>query len=162
VTRVGPRRPLVAGLATAAAGTWLLARVPADGSYLRHLLPALAVAGIGIGLAFVTLSIGALEGVDDRDAGLASGLVNTTQQIGGALGVAVLSAIAIARSHDALAAHPRLAPAVALTDGFGDALVAATAFAAAGAVLAAVLIRGGASSVGGTADAPAPPLEQAA
>jgi EmrB/QacA subfamily drug resistance transporter len=148
VTRTGPRRPLVAGLAIAAAGTWLLARVPADASYARHLLPALVVSGLGIGLAFVTMSIGALEGVEERDAGLASGLVNTTQQIGGALGVAVLSAIAIARSHDALVAHPRLSPAVALTDGFGDALVAATAFAACGAVLAAVLIRGRAASAG--------------
>jgi EmrB/QacA subfamily drug resistance transporter len=162
VTRIGPRRPLVAGLAIAAAGTWLLARVPADASYVRDLLPALVVSGMGVGLAFVTMSIGALEGVEERDSGLASGLVNTTQQIGGALGVAVLSAIAISRSHDVLVAHPRLSPAAALTEGFSDALVAATAFAACGALLAALLIRGRVSSAGAAADSAPPSLERAA
>ena len=65
VTLVGPRRPLVAGLAVAAAGTWLLARVPADASYIRDLLPALTVSGIGVRLAVVTMSTGALEGVEE-------------------------------------------------------------------------------------------------
>ena len=142
VTRVGPRRPLVAGLAIAAAGTWLLARVPPNASYVRDLLPALMVSGIGVGLAFVTMSIGALEGVEEGDFGLASGLVNATQQIGGALGVAVLSAVALSRSEAVVASHPKLPPAVALTDGFGDALLAGTAFAAVAALAAAVLIRG--------------------
>jgi EmrB/QacA subfamily drug resistance transporter len=143
VTRVGPRRPLVAGLAIAATGMWLLARVPADANYVHDLMPALMVAGIGVGLAFVTMSIGALEGVEERDSGLASGLVNATQQIGGALGVAVLSSIAVSRSETVIAAHPKLAPAVALTDGFRDALLAGTAFTAVAALLAAVLIRRG-------------------
>jgi EmrB/QacA subfamily drug resistance transporter len=165
VTRIGPRRPLVAGLAVAALGIWLLSRVPADASYVRNLLPALAVSGVGIGLAFVTMSIGALEGVDERDSGLASGLVNTTQQVGGALGVAVLSAIAISRSGAVLAAHPKLAPATALTDGFGDALLAAAAFAATGALLAGVLIRRRVPPAAAAADgvqAGAPALERAA
>lgn len=122
VTRLGPRAPLVAGLSIATIGVWLLSRLPADARYLNDVMPALAVAGIGIGLAFVTLSIGALEGVDEPDAGLASGLVNTTQQIGGALGVAILSTVALA-------------------DGFEDALLIAAAFAAAGAVFAATLVR---------------------
>ena len=99
------------------------------------------MSGFGIGLAFVTMSIGALEGVEERDSGLASGLVNTTQQIGGALGVALLSTIAVSRSEDVLAAHPTLSPAAALTEGFGDALLAAAALALVGALLAAVLIR---------------------
>jgi EmrB/QacA subfamily drug resistance transporter len=141
VTRIGPRWPLVAGLATAAAGIWLLARVPADAEYVPDLLPALIVSGIGIGLAFVTMSIGALQGVEERDSGLASGLVNTTQQIGGALGVAVLSTIAVTRTEGFLAAHPRLPSAAALTEGFGAALLAGAAFAAVGALLAALLIR---------------------
>jgi EmrB/QacA subfamily drug resistance transporter len=140
VTRAGPRRPLVAGLAIAAAGIWLLSRLPADATYVADLLPALIVSGIGIGLAFVTMSIGALEGVAERDSGLASGLVNTTQQIGGALGVAVLSTIALSRTADVLAVDPRH-PAAALTEGFGDALLAGAAFAAVGALLAALLIR---------------------
>jgi EmrB/QacA subfamily drug resistance transporter len=151
VTRVGPRRPLVAGLAIASAGTWLLARVPADASYIRDLLPALAVSGIGVGLAFVTMSIGALEGVEEGDFGLASGLVNATQQIGGALGVAVLSAVALSRSEAVVASHPKLPQTVALTDGFGDALLAATALAAVAALAAAVLVRRGDEPVVSTA-----------
>jgi hypothetical protein len=119
----------------------LLARVPVDANYVRDLLPALVVCGVGIGLAFVTMSIGALEGVEDRNSGLASGLVNTTQQIGGALGVALLSTIALSRSEDVLAADPTLSPTAALTEGFGDALLAAGALAVVGALLAAVLIR---------------------
>ena len=89
------------------------------------------MSGIGVGLAFVTMSIGALEGVEERDFGLASGLVNTTQQIGGALGVAVLSTIAVLRSEAVLASHPKLSPAAALTDGFSDALLVGAQSAAA-------------------------------
>jgi EmrB/QacA subfamily drug resistance transporter len=164
VTRTGPRRPLVAGLAIAAAGIWLLSRVPVQGDYVHTLLPALIVTGMGVGLAFVTMSIGALEGVEERDSGLASGLVNTTQQIGGALGVAVLSMIAVSRSQEFLAAHPKLPPTVALNAGFGDALLAAAGFAVAGALLAAVLIRRVSPAVA-TADgaqAATPALERAA
>ena len=160
VTRIGPRRPLVAGLAVAAAGIWLLAHVPADASYVRNLLPALMLAGIGIGLAFVTMSIGALEGVEERDSGLASGLVNTTQQIGGALGVAVLSTIALSRSEQILASHPKVAPAAALTEGFDAALLAGAALAAVGALLAAVLIRRRVAPAAATADGG--PVESAA
>jgi predicted MFS family arabinose efflux permease len=122
VTKVGPRTPLVAGLSIATAGMWLLSRLPHDARYLHDVMPALAVSGLGIGLAFVTLSIGALEGVDETDAGLASGLVNTTQQIGGAVGVAILSTIALSAS-------------------FKDALLVAAAFAAAGAIFAAWIVR---------------------
>jgi predicted MFS family arabinose efflux permease len=123
VTRVGPRVPLVSGLSIATAGLWLLSRLPPDARYLHDVLAPLAVSGLGIGLAFVTLSIGALEGVTDAEAGLASGLVNTTQQIGGALGVAILST-------------------VALSAGFADALLVGTALAAAGALVAGSLVRG--------------------
>lgn len=122
VTRVGPRVPLVAGLSIATIGFWLLSRLPQDARYLHDVMPALAVSGIGIGLAFVTLSIGALEGVSEPDAGLASGLVNSTQQIGGAIGVAVLSTLA-------------------LSAGFADALLVAAGFAAAGALFAAWAVR---------------------
>src|SRR4051794_37152638 len=129
VTRTGTRLPLVTGLAVSAAGLWLLSRVPADASYSHDVLPALLVSGVGVGLTFVTMSIGGLEGVGERDSGLASGLVNTTQQIGGALGVAVLSAVALSRSGDVLAAHPKVAPAAALAEGFGDALLVGAGFA---------------------------------
>ena len=122
VTRVGPRIPLVSGLSIATVGMWMLSGLPHDARYLDDVLPALAVSGLGIGLAFVTLSIGALEGVSEPDAGLASGLVNSTQQIGGALGVAILST-------------------VVLSAGFADALLVAAAFAASGAVFAAWIVR---------------------
>jgi EmrB/QacA subfamily drug resistance transporter len=122
VTRIGPRTPLVSGLSIATAGLWMLSRLPEDAHYAGAVVPALAVSGVGVGLAFVTLSIGALEGVDERDAGLASGLVNTAQQIGAALGVAVLSTVALA-------------------SGFEHALLVGAAFAAAGALLAAALVR---------------------
>ncbi len=132
VTRVGPRAPLVTGLSVTTAGLWLLSRLPQDARYVHDVMPALALAGAGIGLAFVTLSIGSLEGVDEPDAGLASGLVNATQQIGGALGVAILST-------------------VALSAGFADALLLAAGFAGAGAVFAAWAVR---------APAPAPEVRQ--
>jgi EmrB/QacA subfamily drug resistance transporter len=132
VTRLGPRLPLAVGLVVAAVGLILLARIPSDGGLL--------VTGLGLGSAFVALSIGALEGVSERDAGLASGLVNTTQQVGGALGVAVLSTIAISRSDDLLAGGT--AAPIALTEGFQIALIAAAAFAVAGALAVLVLVRG--------------------
>ena len=140
VTRVGPRLPLAVGLVVAGAGLLLLAQIPADGDYVADLLPGLLVTGLGLGTAFVSLSIGALEGVAERDAGLASGLVNTTQQVGGALGVAVLSTLAITRS-DELIADGTAAP-VALTEGFQIALIAAAGFAIAGALAVLALVRG--------------------
>jgi EmrB/QacA subfamily drug resistance transporter len=98
VTRVGARLPLTTGLVVFSAGLFLLARVPADGHYVRDLLPGLVIVGVGLGTAFVAMSIGALEGVAEGDSGLASGLSNTAQQVGGALGVAVLSTLAISRT----------------------------------------------------------------
>jgi EmrB/QacA subfamily drug resistance transporter len=139
VTRIGPRIPLASGLVVAAGGLLLLAQVPANGDYLTDLLPGLLVAGLGLGSAFVSLSIGALDGVSERDAGLASGLVNTTQQVGGALGVAVLSTLAITRSEDLLA--DGTAAPVALTEGFQIALVAGAGFAVAGALAVLALVR---------------------
>jgi sugar phosphate permease len=140
VTRVGTRVPLAVGLAVAGVGLLLLARIPADGSYVTDLLPGLLVTGLGLGTGFVSLSIGALEGVAERDAGLASGLVNTTQQVGGALGVAVLSTLAISRSDDLMAGGT--AAPVALTEGFQIALIAAAGFALAGALAVVALVRG--------------------
>ena len=140
VTRVGTRLPLAVGLVVAGAGLLLLAQIPADGDYVADLLPGLLVTGLGLGTSFVSLSIGALEGVAERDAGLASGLVNTTQQVGGALGVAVLSTLAISRSDD-LVADGTAAP-VALTEGFQIALIAAAGFAIAGALAVLALVRG--------------------
>lgn len=141
VTRVGPRGPLVTGLAVFAAGVWLLSRLPAGVDYVREMMPALMLTGAGLGLAFVTMSIGALEGVEEREAGLASGLVNTTQQIGGALGVALLSTIALSRLDGAGATGTQRPTVDQLVAGFHDALLAGAGLAAGGALLAAILIR---------------------
>jgi predicted MFS family arabinose efflux permease len=162
VTRIGTRAPLIAGLLVSAVGLVLLSRISAGGSYAGDLLPGLLVVGSGLGLAFVAVSIGALEGVRERDAGLASGLVNTTQQVGGALGVGVLSTAAISRS-DELLASGSSAP-VALTEGFQIALLVAAGFAAAGAVAALAFIRRGgrgAEQVEGSADTAALPAAEA-
>jgi EmrB/QacA subfamily drug resistance transporter len=139
VTRIGPFGPLVGGLAIAAIGIWLLSRLPAEAGYLSDVMLPLIVSGAGIGLAFVTMSIGALEGIGDRDAGLASGLVNTTQQIGGALGVALLSTVALDRFKTAPTATSRTSLEL-LTGAFGDALMVGAALAGAGALVAAVLL----------------------
>jgi EmrB/QacA subfamily drug resistance transporter len=139
VTRIGTRVPLIAGLLVGAVGLVLLSRISAGGDYASDLLPGLLVVGSGLGLSFVAVSIGALEGVRERDAGLASGLVNTTQQVGGALGVAVLSTAAISRT-DELLASGESAP-VALTEGFQIALLVAAGFAVGGAVAALAFIR---------------------
>jgi EmrB/QacA subfamily drug resistance transporter len=143
VTRVGTKRPLAAGLVVAAVGITLLSRVSAGGSYFPDLVVPMIVLGLGMGAAFVSISIGALEGVAERDAGLASGLVNTAQQIGGALGVAVLSTVAISRTDGVLADAPATAQAVAVTEGFQSALLVAAGVALLGALLAMALIRGG-------------------
>jgi fucose permease len=140
VTKIGPKIPLVTGLVVGAAGLAILSQISAGGSYLGDLLPGMLVVGSGLGLAFVSMSIGALEGIEERDAGLASGLINTTQQVGGALGVAVLSTLALTRTDNLLA--DGAAQPSALTEGFQIGLIAAATFAAIGAVAALALIRG--------------------
>ena len=91
-------------------------QVSVDGSYLGDLLPGFLLVGVGIGFSFVPISIAALAGVQPAEAGLASGLINTSQQIGGALGIAALSTIATSQTEDAVASGTALP--VALVDGF--------------------------------------------
>jgi EmrB/QacA subfamily drug resistance transporter len=142
VTRVGAKPPLVVGLVLTAVGIFLLTGIPVGGEYTADLLPALLVTGLGLGSAFVAISIGALEGVEERDAGLASGIANTTQQIGAALGVAVLSTVALARTESVSADAPTTSQAVAVTEGFQLALQVGAGFVLAAALAAAVLVRG--------------------
>jgi EmrB/QacA subfamily drug resistance transporter len=139
VTRIGPRVPMVAGLLVFAVGVLLLAQVPVGGEYVADLLPGFLISGFGLGLAFVAFSIGALEGVSERDAGLASGLSNTTQQIGGALGTAIMSTLAITRTEDLLASGT--AQGQALTEGFQLALYASVGLAVVGALAVLALVR---------------------
>jgi hypothetical protein len=132
---------MVAGLLVFAGGVLLLAQVPVGSEYVSDLLPGLLLAGFGLGLAFVAFSIGALEGVSGRDAGLASGLSNTTQQIGGALGTAIMSTLAITRTGDLLATGTSRPEA--LTEGFQLALYASVGLAVAGALAVLALVRSG-------------------
>jgi hypothetical protein len=97
------------------------------------------VAAVGLGFAFVPVTIAAVTGTDPGEAGLASGLINTSQQVGGALGLALLATIATSRTDDVFASGERN-PAVALTEGFQDAFLAGAGLALLGALLAAVLI----------------------
>ena len=111
--RVGPRSLMVTGFLLAAAGLALFSRVGPESGYLLHILPAELVASLGMGISFVPLSSTALIGVDERDAGVASALVNTTQQTGGTLGVALLNTVAASASAGFLAGHRLLPDAVA-------------------------------------------------
>jgi EmrB/QacA subfamily drug resistance transporter len=139
VTRVGVKPVLVIGMTTLTAGLVYFTQVSVGGSYLGDLLPGFLLIAIGIGFSFVPISIAALAGVQAAEAGLASGLINTSQQIGGALGIAALSTIATSRTSDALASGTA-APS-ALVDGFQGAFIAGVGIAALGIVAALVLIR---------------------
>jgi EmrB/QacA subfamily drug resistance transporter len=133
VSRAGTRAVILAGLLIAAAGLALLSRLPAGGSYLADLLPGLVVASLGLGAVFVGVTTAANAGVPAGLAGRAAALISASQQLGAALGLAVLTALATARTHGLLAAGH--APAGALAGGFRLALLgAAVALAAAAAV----------------------------
>ncbi len=139
VTRIGVKPVLTVGMAMLTAGLVYFTQVSLGGSYPGDLLPGFLLIGVGIGFSYVPISIAALAGVQPAEAGLASGLINTSQQIGGALGIAALSTIATTRTADALAAGS--AQDVALVDGFTAAFLAAAIAAALGIVAALTLIR---------------------
>jgi MFS family permease len=121
------------------AGLLYFTRVSVGGSYVQDLMPGFLIIGVGIGFSFVPISIAALAGVKASEAGLASGLINTSQQIGGALGIAVLSSIATSRTTDAVG-NGSAVPA-ALVDGFQSAFVVGAIVAALGLVASLTLIR---------------------
>jgi hypothetical protein len=122
-------------------GLLWFSRVSVDGGFTADILGPSLFAAAGLGFAFVTTTIAAVSGVEEREAGLASGLINTSQQIGGALGLAVLSAVAIARTDDVMAGGGA-SPLAGLTEGFQAAFLGGAAFAAIGFVLTLLLIRG--------------------
>ena len=136
VTRAGVKPVLATGMLLLAGGLGYFTQVSPQGSYLGDLLPGFLLIGVGLGFSFVPVSIAALAGVGGSEAGLASGLINTTQQIGGALGLAVLTTISTTRTENLLAAGTN--PASALTDGFSLAFWVGVGFAAVS--LAATLI----------------------
>ena len=135
----GARAVLVPGLVVLAAGLALLTQAPADASYAVHVLPSMLALGVGAGLAFPALMTLAMSGATAEDSGLASGLVNTTQQVGGALGIAVLATLSTGRTEDLLGRGD--ASAAALTSGYHLAFGVAAGVVALGVVLALVVLR---------------------
>jgi EmrB/QacA subfamily drug resistance transporter len=137
-TRLGVRRVLTTGLLLSAAAMVLYARLPVHGHYFWNLFPALVVGGIGLALSFVPVTIAALNGVLPADAGIASGLINTTRQIGGSLGVAAVTTIAATATSHYVRVHG--AGGAALTHGFDVAFYVLVGLALAGALLAAAFV----------------------
>jgi EmrB/QacA subfamily drug resistance transporter len=133
VTKTGYRRMAIGGLGLMGLGSLLLTSVSAHGSYLGDLFLGLLVFGPGLGAAFVAAAIATVAGVDDAEAGLASGLNNASFQIGGALGIAILASVAVAQTDGS-------DPLTALTAGFQSAFAAAVVLAAAGILVAAILL----------------------
>jgi EmrB/QacA subfamily drug resistance transporter len=139
VMRYGIRAPLGVGLGVAAVGLALFARAPVDGNFLVDVLPSMLLLGIGAGIAFNPVLLAAMGDVEPSEAGLASGIVNTSFMMGGALGLAVLASLAASRT-DSLAASGD-GPLVALTGGYHAAFLVGALFAAAAAAVGALLLR---------------------
>jgi len=139
VGRVGVKPLIAAGMAILGLGMLLFTQVSVGGSYAADLLPGFLILAFGMALCFVPISIAALAGVKQAEAGLASGLINTSQQIGGAVGIALLSTVAISRTESEVASGAALPEA--LTSGFQLAFWVGTGIAAAGVIAALVLIR---------------------
>src|SRR3954452_7752816 len=140
VDRFTPKPVLVTGLFASAVGFLLLTRVSGHSDYASHVLPAMIVLGGGLGLSFVPITIAATNGVPASESGLASGLLNTTQQVGGSLGLAILSSVSTSRVTSALDGGSPL-PA-ALTHGFKGAFIAGAVLCAIALVVAVALLPG--------------------
>jgi EmrB/QacA subfamily drug resistance transporter len=139
VTKLGPKPVMAVGLALMTGGMLWYSQVPVEGSYASDLLPGYLMVGVGIAFSFIPVQIAALAGVAERDAGLASGLINTSQQIGGGLGVAIASTVFTSR-FDSLVRDGKSIPA-ALTGGYQGAFWALAGFGVLALVAALVLIR---------------------
>ena len=144
VTKLGFKPVLVGGLVLVTIALVWFAQVPVRGSYVSDLLGPMLVAAVGLGFAFVPVTVAALSGVSSDESGLASGLINTSQQVGGALGLGVLGTISASKTTDLLAAAQNAPAAVphALTEGFQLAFLTGAAFAVIGIVATLVLVRG--------------------
>jgi EmrB/QacA subfamily drug resistance transporter len=142
IGRFGVRATLTAGLIASAASVGVLARLPENGHYFWDLFPAFVLGGAGLGLSFVPVTIASLAGVGRADAGIASGLVNTARQIGGAIGLATISAIAATATHGYATSNGVAATsAAALDHGFRVGLIVAFAVLLVGAAIAAGFVR---------------------
>jgi EmrB/QacA subfamily drug resistance transporter len=142
VNRVGVRWVLPTGLVISSLALVLFAQLPVHGHYFSDLFPAFLLSGLGLALSFVPMSIGGLAGVRPADAGVASGLINTTQQVGGAIGVAIATTIATTLTAHFVSAHTgsSATAGAALTHGFQGAFYVLAGIAAAGALFSALLL----------------------
>jgi EmrB/QacA subfamily drug resistance transporter len=152
LSRVGTRRVIVAGSLIAAVGVYWLSRIPVHGSYVNDLLPGMIIMSLGFGPVFVGVTTAANAGVPADKAGLAASLVNASQQLGGALGLAIFTALATSRTEHLLATHTALPSA--LTSGFQRGLLASSAF-----ILAAAFIALRATDTRGETEQPSVPAE---
>jgi EmrB/QacA subfamily drug resistance transporter len=142
VTRIGPRPVALAGMILVGAACLVLTQVSVDGSYFDDLFPGLLLFGAGVGATFVASQIAALSGIAEEESGLAAGLVDSSFNIGSALGIAVLSTVAVARTEDVLAGQGQSADAsLAMTEGFQTAFLVAFGIAVLGALLGLVLFQ---------------------
>jgi len=143
-TRIGVRPVLSAGMVVAAAALLMYTQLPVHGHYFWDLFPAFILSGLGLALAFVPMSIGALTGVTEDEAGVASGLINTSQQVGGAIGVAIATTVATTFTSHYVHAHAGATAfsGAALTHGFEITFYVLAGFALAGALVAALLTEG--------------------
>jgi EmrB/QacA subfamily drug resistance transporter len=140
VTRFGPRPVLAVGLALITGGMLWYTQIPTHGSFWSALLPGYLLVGVGMAFSFIPMSIAALAGVAPDEAGLASGLINTSQQIGGALGVAIASTVAF--THTGTLLSTGHSPAVAQTSGFSLGFWVIAGISAASVVACLALVRG--------------------
>jgi len=138
VTRMGVKPVLVLGLILTAIGLLWFSQISVDGSYVSDILGPAIISSLGLGFSFVPMTIAAVAGVEQHEAGLASGLINTSQQVGGALGLAILAAVANSRRDSVLETGASMP--TALTEGFQTALMVGAGFAILGAILALVLV----------------------
>src|SRR5207248_8730961 len=141
VGRLGVRPILASGLLLSALSVAVLTRLPVDGHYFWDLFPAFVLGGAGMGLSFVPVTIASLTGVERSDAGVASGLINTSRQIGGAIGLAAVSAIAAASTNGYARSHAGASTAVGLDHGFQTGLYALTGLLVFGALLVITFVR---------------------
>ena len=140
-TRFGARLVLIAGTLTTAGAVAFFAQLPADGHYVWNVLPGLLLGGVGLALCFIPLTIASLTGVQPADAGVASGLLNTNRQIGGALGLAAVTTIAASATTTFAHSQPAsIANVVALTHGFQVAFYVLMALSLAGTAIAILFV----------------------
>ena len=139
VLKFGIKKPLYVGLYLVTAGLLLLSFAPANGEYTKHVLPSMIMLGFGAGMAFNPMLLAAMSDAPKNESGLASGLVNTSFMMGGALGLAILASIASSRTTQLLQAG--MTQSSALTGGYNLSFLVGAIFAALGATIAAVFLR---------------------